>query len=65
MVKAKDLLELVIKPLVGAKIVEAIMDPGEEYTGFKIELPDGTRKNVWVLSDPEGNASGFLEVVDG
>jgi hypothetical protein len=50
--------------LVGAKIVQTIIDPDEEFTGFTLEMPDGTRKNVWVLSDPEGNGSGFLEVGD-
>lgn len=43
MVNAKDLLKLVIEPLVGARIVQAIIDPEEEFTGFKIELPDGTK----------------------
>ena len=64
MVDARDLHDMVITQMVGAKIIRAIIDPDEEFTGFTIELPDGTKKNVWVLRDPEGNGCGFLEVVD-
>lgn len=62
--EARYLHDKVITRMVGAKIVQAFIDPEEEFAGFMIQLPDGTQKQVWVLCDPEGNGSGFLEVVD-
>jgi len=42
MVDARNFHDMVITQLVGAKIVQAIIDPDEEFAGFTIELPDGT-----------------------
>lgn len=53
MVYAKDLHDLVIQQLVGAKIVRAIIDPDEEFTGFTLEMPDGTRKTCGFSAIPK------------
>jgi hypothetical protein len=36
----------------------------EDYSsfGFEARMPTGEIKTVWVLSDPEGNGAGFLDV---
>lgn len=62
--EARYLHDMVIEPMVGAKIVRAFTDADDEFAGFTIEFPDGTKKNVWVLADPEGNGCGFLDVTD-
>lgn len=56
--------------LQGGVIAQIIVDDsakqieyfGEPCAGFIVQMPDGTRKQVWVLSDTEGNGNGFLEI---
>jgi hypothetical protein len=55
--------------LVGGTITQAVIAADGEYGdanfGFEIRLPSGAVKTVWVLSDPEGNGAGFLEILEG
>lgn len=62
--EARYLRDSVIKQMVGTRIVGAFTDADEEFAGFTIEFLGGKRKDVWVLTDPEGNGCGFLEVTD-
>lgn len=53
--------------LVGAKILTVLCDDevtGEEFYGFRVLKKDGTQANIWFLSDEEGNAPGFLDIVE-
>ena len=47
-------------------IRQAVFSPAadfsEAFPGLIIDMPDGTVKTVWILSDPEGNDAGFLDV---
>ena len=54
--------------LVGATITQAVVsaddaDGVEACFGFMVRTKAGKELTVWVLSDPEGNGSGFLEIV--
>lgn len=48
--------------LVGAKVtglaVTSQDECGDEFFGLSLELPDGTKKNLFFLSDDEANAPG-------
>lgn len=49
--------------LVGGTITQAIVADGDEASfGFLVRTPKGKVLTVWVLSDPEGNGAGFLEI---
>lgn len=56
----------IAKQLVGGVITQAIVaedgEFGDANFGFEVQLRDGSVKVVWVLSDPEGNGTGFLEI---
>jgi hypothetical protein len=51
--------QLVGKIVSGLVIAEA---EGDIEEGIGLEFTDGTI--AWILSDPEGNGTGFLEVVN-
>jgi hypothetical protein len=51
--------QLVGKTISGLVIAEAEGDIDE---GIGLKFTDGTI--VWILSDPEGNGTGFLEIVN-
>ncbi len=36
-----------------------------EFFGFVVTMPDGTKKQIVLLSDDEGNAPGSFEILDG
>ena len=52
--------------LKGGTIRQAVFSPAadfsEAFPGLIIDMPDGTVKTVWILSDPEGNDAGFLDI---
>lgn len=54
-----------LEPLVGAKIVSFVRE-GEggydENWGLTLELPDGSRKHMWILRDDEGNGPGSFSL---
>ena len=52
----------VVAPMVGQKIVGAIISDDEAEYGFILEDEKGARSHVWVLSDEEGNDAGYLSV---
>lgn len=55
--------------LVGGTITQAVVaadgEFGDANFGFEVRLPSGVIRTVWVLSDPEGNGAGFLEIKEG
>jgi hypothetical protein len=59
-----------LRPLVGATITAlARTAPGEdefepEYFGLVLTLPNGQQRTVLILSDPEGNGPGAVEIAD-
>lgn len=59
-----------LRPLVGATITalaRTAPDEGEfepEFFGFVLALPDGQQRTLLILSDPEGNGPGAIEIVD-
>lgn len=38
---------------------------GGEFFGLDITMPDGTKKQLLLLSGDEGNAPGSFEILDG
>jgi hypothetical protein len=55
--------------LVGGTITQAVVAADAEFGdanfGFIVRTPAGKELKVWVLSDPEGNGAGFLEIGEG
>lgn len=54
-----------INPLVGGAIERAVTGEGwdgQPGFGFDVRMPSGKLITVWVLSDPEGNGPGFLDI---
>ena len=49
--------------LVGGKITHAL-DVGDGFFGFRVQLPDGRRKDVIVMCDEEGNGPGAIDIQD-
>lgn len=52
-------------PLIGAKIVSIVVDSEDDpdvYCGLIIKLPNGSKKELVFLSDPEGNGPGHLHI---
>jgi hypothetical protein len=52
------------RTLVDARIRSIIKSPEADSFGLKVELPNGTNRNVWVERDPEGNRPGHLAIED-
>lgn len=49
------------KKLVGSKVLTTVLDDSGEYFGLLIQK--GKRKHIlWILSDPEANSGGFLDM---
>ena len=64
----KACLDRLVPELVGLTITGAAVDETGEYWGFVASGKKGTKsikKVVFVLSDPEGNGPGFLEIENG
>ena len=64
----KACIEELVPELVGLTITAAAVDESGEYWGFVAEgMKEGKKveKTVFVLSDPEGNGSGWLEIQEG
>jgi hypothetical protein len=52
------------KTLVGGTVTDAILSTdGQEY-GFRVKCRDAKTRVVWVMSDAEGNGTGFLEIAE-
>jgi hypothetical protein len=50
------------RTLVDGTITDATLSTdGQEY-GFRVRCRDGKTRVVWVMSDAEGNGTGFLEI---
>lgn len=64
MKKEKDMYEEFYGRLIGKTVVKIIRckDPLDDETVYGICFQDMTV--AWVLSDPEGNGPGFLDVCD-
>ena len=50
--------------LVGGTITSAILSTDCEEYGFKVRCRDGKTRVVWVMSDAEGNGTGFLDITE-
>ena len=48
--------------LIGATIRGVIKTHGLHNYGLKVELLDGSLRNVWIECDPEGNGPGHLTI---
>lgn len=55
-----------LRELHTGKIIKSLVDPANEYSdemyGLLIEMPDKTKKQIWFLSDEEGNNAGRFQV---
>ena len=63
---AKACLDQLIPELAGLTIIGGVVDDSGEYWVFPVKgLLKGkeVNKSVFVMSDPEGNGPGFLEIV--
>lgn len=47
--------------LIGAKIINAVVDNDKEYFGFNV-LIKGRTVTCWINQDPEGNGPGHIEI---
>lgn len=64
----KACLDRLVPELVGLTITGGAVDESGEYWGFVAkgrENGKAVKKVVFVLCDPEGNGSGFLEIEEG
>jgi len=57
----KRMLEVVRDELVGCAITAAVIDEDGENFGFEV-MESGRKRTVFVMTDPEGNGPGFLDV---
>ncbi len=65
--EVKACIDRLIPFLVGLTITGSAVDDTGEYWGFTVEGQKGgsnVKKVVFVLQDPEGNGSGWLEIED-
>lgn len=57
------------RELVGGVITQAVVaadgEFGDANFGFEVRMRSGKVKTVWVMSDPEGNGAGFLDIQEG
>ncbi len=62
---ANVMAQTIINELVGGHIIKAFITPEDEYSeagfGFVVSV-NGKNKVVHVLTDAEGNGSGFLDI---
>lgn len=61
---AQVMAEEIGNALVGGTITNAILSTDREEYGFAVRCRDGKPRVVWVMSDPEGNGTGFLEITE-
>ena len=58
--------DIISQQLVGGCILNAFVSPeaqlGQQHFGFSVQTKTGKTLSVWVLSDPEGNGPGFLDI---
>lgn len=59
---AQVMAEEIGDTLVGGTITNAILSTDREEYGFKVLCRDGKTRLVWVMSDAEGNGTGFLQI---
>lgn len=59
---AQVMAEQIGDALVGGTITNAILSTNREEYGFQVMCRDGKTQVVWVMSDEEGNGTGFLEI---
>ena len=65
-----DAMEQHLKRIVGGKIRRLVeygglhQLTGGEFWGFTVEGKDGKVYQTLILSDPEGNGPGFLEIME-
>jgi hypothetical protein len=61
---AQVMAEEIGNALVGGTITNAILSTDREEYGFTVRCRDGKTRIVWVMSDEEGNGTGFLDITE-
>ena len=61
---AQVMAEQIGTTLVGGTITDAILSTDREEYGFRVMCRDGKTRVVWVMSDAEGNGTGFLDITE-
>jgi len=61
---AQVMAEVIGNKLVGGTISNSILSTDCREYGFKVSCRDGKTRLVWVMSDEEGNDTGFLEITE-
>lgn len=59
---AQVMAEEIGTTLVGGTITSAILSTDRAEYGFAVMCRDGKTRIVWVMSDAEGNDTGFLQI---
>ena len=59
-----DAMEQHLKRIVGGKIRRLVEYDGGKLWGFTVEGKDGKVYETLILSDPEANGPGFLEIME-
>ena len=66
---ADTMANAINQALIGGTITQAVVSPvddcGDSHFGFMVHTQSGKNLTVWVLSDPEGNGAGFLDIQEG
>lgn len=61
---AKVMAEAIRTTLIGGTITGVVLSPDHEEYGFTVRCRDGKSRIAWVMSDEEGNGTGFLEIAE-
>ncbi len=61
---AQAMAEEIGNTLVGGTISNAILSTDCREYGFKVSCRDGKTRMVWVMSDEEGNDTGYLQITE-
>ena len=61
---AKAMAEAIGATLVGGTITGVVLSPDHKEYGFTVKCRDGKSRIAWVMSDEEGNGTGFLEITE-
>lgn len=56
-------LEKIVGGKVTGLIKASLNDFGETNCGFKVQMPSGKEKVVWIMRDAEGNGPGTVDIV--
>ena len=61
---AQVMAEAIGTTLVGGTITGAVLSPDREEYGFTVRCRDGKTRIAWVMSDEEGNGTGYIEIAE-